>query len=355
MRNFPQPQSFKCPITGETMRDPVVDPEGNTYERSAIENWLSRSQTSPITRSFLTVAMLNPNRALADAIESFRQMRLQNRTKRTSPAAGGAGKDGEWDCARCTFINQAQDTKCAACESTGGKNAPKRKRIDEMIDLTSLHGQSSSTRASVGGASRAAGGGSFGCMSQPFPQNLGNELCRGNHWVDGGCANEACRGQVKCVPDCMGCPDKKQAEWAAVPQSHLCKGEHYVDGGCANEACRRRVKCVTSCMGCPDKKQAEWAAVPLSQLCKGAHYVDGGCANEACRRRVKCVSSCMGCPDKKQAEWASVPLSQLCKGGHAVDGGCTNEACRGRVRCVLNCISCPDRPENRREQGCTHQ
>ena len=201
MRNFPQPQSFKCPITGETMRDPVVDPEGNTYERSAIENWLSRSQTSPITRSFLTVAMLNPNRALADAIESFCQMRLQNRTKRTSPAAGGAGKDGEWDCARCTFINQVHDTKCAACESADSKNAPKRKRINEIIDLTSLPGQSSSTRASVGGSSRAAGGGSFGCMSERFPHNLGNELCRGNHWVDGGCANEACRGQVKCVPD----------------------------------------------------------------------------------------------------------------------------------------------------------
>jgi len=54
------------------MRDPVVDPEGNTYERSAIENWLSRSQTSPITRSFLTVAMLNPNRALVPSSPSAR-------------------------------------------------------------------------------------------------------------------------------------------------------------------------------------------------------------------------------------------------------------------------------------------
>ena len=34
------PQSFVCPLTHETMLDPVVDPEGNTYERAAIEDWL---------------------------------------------------------------------------------------------------------------------------------------------------------------------------------------------------------------------------------------------------------------------------------------------------------------------------
>ena len=65
-------------------QDPVVDPEGNTFERSAIEAWLQRSQTSPITRSILTASMLNPNRALADAILSFRQMR-------GDPDAGNSG------------------------------------------------------------------------------------------------------------------------------------------------------------------------------------------------------------------------------------------------------------------------
>jgi hypothetical protein len=53
----------------------MVDPEGNTYERTAIESWLSTNQTSPITRSFLAPSMLNPNRALRDAIQQFRQMR----------------------------------------------------------------------------------------------------------------------------------------------------------------------------------------------------------------------------------------------------------------------------------------
>ena len=72
--SIPIPPSFKCPITGSMMQDPVVDPEGNTYERRAIEAWLERSQTSPMTRTSLTASMLNSNRALRDAIESFRQM-----------------------------------------------------------------------------------------------------------------------------------------------------------------------------------------------------------------------------------------------------------------------------------------
>lgn len=32
------PQSFYCPITSELMVDPVMDPQGNSYEHSTIEN-----------------------------------------------------------------------------------------------------------------------------------------------------------------------------------------------------------------------------------------------------------------------------------------------------------------------------
>jgi len=34
---FNIPKGFYCPITKTLMVDPVIDPEGNTYERSAIE------------------------------------------------------------------------------------------------------------------------------------------------------------------------------------------------------------------------------------------------------------------------------------------------------------------------------
>ena len=63
------PESFYCALTHEVMNDPVIDPEGHTFERSAITTWLSKSKTSPITRKPLQVSQLVPNRALREAIE----------------------------------------------------------------------------------------------------------------------------------------------------------------------------------------------------------------------------------------------------------------------------------------------
>ena len=40
--------TYLCPITHQLMNDPVTDPEGNSYERSAIEKWLAEQSTSPV-------------------------------------------------------------------------------------------------------------------------------------------------------------------------------------------------------------------------------------------------------------------------------------------------------------------
>ena len=60
-----------CPITREDIQDPVVDPEGNTYERSAIVDWIRAYGTSPMTRNRLSESQLTPNRAVAFLIERF--------------------------------------------------------------------------------------------------------------------------------------------------------------------------------------------------------------------------------------------------------------------------------------------
>lgn len=64
------PGSFYCPLTQDVMTDPVIDPEGNSYERVAITDWLKRNATSPITRNPLSIGQLTPNRALKDLISS---------------------------------------------------------------------------------------------------------------------------------------------------------------------------------------------------------------------------------------------------------------------------------------------
>ena len=51
------------------MKDPVMDPDGFSYEREAIEKWIKEHGTSPMTRRPLTLEELKPNRALKDAIE----------------------------------------------------------------------------------------------------------------------------------------------------------------------------------------------------------------------------------------------------------------------------------------------
>ena len=39
---------LECPITHEIMNDPVIAADGHTYERRAIERWLSQKNYSPI-------------------------------------------------------------------------------------------------------------------------------------------------------------------------------------------------------------------------------------------------------------------------------------------------------------------
>tara|TARA_B100000795_G_scaffold264601_1_gene245277 strand:- start:636 stop:2756 length:2121 start_codon:yes stop_codon:yes gene_type:complete len=60
------------------MNDPYVDNEGNSYEEIAIKQWLTNNNTSPITRSHLTINNLMPNRSLKEAIVAYLNHRNVN-------------------------------------------------------------------------------------------------------------------------------------------------------------------------------------------------------------------------------------------------------------------------------------
>ena len=64
---------FICYITQEVMKDPVMTPSGRSFERSAIEDWVRKSGTDPLTRKPLRLDQLTPNRALKEAIEQWLQ------------------------------------------------------------------------------------------------------------------------------------------------------------------------------------------------------------------------------------------------------------------------------------------
>ena len=53
------------------MKDPVICSDGHTYERSAIEKWLSTENHSPMTRQIITNKSLIPNIALRNIIQEY--------------------------------------------------------------------------------------------------------------------------------------------------------------------------------------------------------------------------------------------------------------------------------------------
>lgn len=55
---------FYCSITADLLRDPVIDPEGNTYERRDIVQWIKDNGKSPLTNSALKVDQLYDNTTL---------------------------------------------------------------------------------------------------------------------------------------------------------------------------------------------------------------------------------------------------------------------------------------------------
>jgi hypothetical protein len=67
--NFTCSTLFCLGSQADLMTDPVIDLDGNTFERSAITQWLSMHFNSPITRRPMRASDLLPNRALKQMIE----------------------------------------------------------------------------------------------------------------------------------------------------------------------------------------------------------------------------------------------------------------------------------------------
>jgi hypothetical protein len=68
------PQEFFCPITAEIFFDPVMTSDGQTYEKSAIEEWLKNNEKSPLTGKNLANKKLIPNFVMKKLINSFYEM-----------------------------------------------------------------------------------------------------------------------------------------------------------------------------------------------------------------------------------------------------------------------------------------
>lgn len=71
------PWHFVCPLTLNIIIDPVVAPNGVTYERQAIIDFIKRFTVDPFTKIPLTEYQLYPNVHLKAAIAHYKQTALR--------------------------------------------------------------------------------------------------------------------------------------------------------------------------------------------------------------------------------------------------------------------------------------
>ncbi|KAJ8748228.1 hypothetical protein K2173_000636 [Erythroxylum novogranatense] len=63
------PEEFKCPLSKELMRDPVILSTGQTYDRPFIQKWLKAgNRTCPLTQQVLSHTLLIPNHLVREMI-----------------------------------------------------------------------------------------------------------------------------------------------------------------------------------------------------------------------------------------------------------------------------------------------
>ena len=63
-------EAYYCPITMALMKQPVIGPEGFSFEREAIEQWIDKNEVSPLTRTPLpSKRLLYPNLALQEMLK----------------------------------------------------------------------------------------------------------------------------------------------------------------------------------------------------------------------------------------------------------------------------------------------
>jgi len=67
------------------MNDPVIAQDGHTYERKAIEEWLQKSKTSPMTREELSADNLVTNRLVREEILDLLQAKKSIPNRQAGP------------------------------------------------------------------------------------------------------------------------------------------------------------------------------------------------------------------------------------------------------------------------------
>lgn len=88
------PNVFICPITLKLMEDPVLLSDGISYERTAIERWLSTNNRSPKTNQALSSKRVFANSALKVMIQEYVEKKHQEYLEANSQPRKRQRKNG---------------------------------------------------------------------------------------------------------------------------------------------------------------------------------------------------------------------------------------------------------------------
>lgn len=117
------PRSFYCPLTEDIMMEPVLDNNGTTYERVAIEAWLQHFKTLPETNQSMLASSLIPNKAMQDVIHGFMGTEWADERKKVLP--NGSTRE---------FIANTRGADTERRRIRYYSNCPNRHEIDDYLE-----------------------------------------------------------------------------------------------------------------------------------------------------------------------------------------------------------------------------
>ncbi|KAJ0249607.1 U-box domain-containing protein 9 [Hirschfeldia incana] len=113
------PDEFRCPLSNELMRDPVVLASGQTYDKLFIQRWLSSgNRTCPKTQQVLPHTALTPNVLISDMISKWcKTVGLETKNPHESKEAVTRSEREVFDSLLCKVSSSnLQDQRSAAKE-----------------------------------------------------------------------------------------------------------------------------------------------------------------------------------------------------------------------------------------------
>ncbi|GKU85957.1 hypothetical protein SLEP1_g552 [Rubroshorea leprosula] len=132
------PEEFRCPLSQELMRDPVILASGQTFDRSFIQKWLkSGNRTCPKTQQVLSHTILTPNYLVREMISQW----CKGQGVELPDLVNSSNEEGVTEAERDCFLSLLEKMSASISEQ---KEAAKELRLltKRMPSFRALFGES---------------------------------------------------------------------------------------------------------------------------------------------------------------------------------------------------------------------